>query len=59
MPSSTKVHAALAAALGDARVVAPKLKKIVVDYPKAASATELRAACEARGIELKAGGGSS
>ena len=45
-------YAALAAALGDARV-APKLKRIVVDYPKAASATELRAACEARGIKLE------
>ena len=45
-------YAALAAALGDARV-APKLQRIYVDYPKAASATELRAACEARGIELK------
>ena len=47
-----KGYAALAAALGDARV-APKLKTIYVDYPKAASATELRAACEARGIELE------
>ena len=46
-----KGYAALAAALGDARV-APKLRKIVVDYPKAASATELRAACEARGIKV-------
>ena len=42
-------YAALAAALRDARA-APKLRTIRVDYPKAASATELRAACEARGL---------
>ena len=46
-------YAALAAALRDARA-APKLREIAVDYPKAASATELRAACEARGIRLLA-----
>ena len=46
-------YAALAAALRDARA-APKLQIVVVDYPKAASATELRAACEARGIRLLA-----
>ena len=44
-------YAALAAALRDARA-APKLRFIDVDYPKGPSATELRAACEARGIRL-------
>ena len=44
-------YAALAAALRDARA-APKLREIKVAYPEAPSATELRAACEARGITL-------
>ena len=44
-------YAALAAALRDARA-APRLEMIWVDYPEAPSATELRAACEARGITL-------
>ena len=44
-------YAALAATLRDTRA-APKLRRIFVDYPKAASAMELRAACEARGIWL-------
>ena len=44
-------YAALAAALRDARA-APKLRWILVDYPEAPSATELRAACEARGITV-------
>ena len=45
-------YAALAAALRDARA-APRLREIWVDYPKGPSATELRAACEARGIALR------
>ena len=45
-------YAALAAALRDARA-APKLRKILVDYPKGPSATELRAACGARGIVVR------
>ena len=47
-------YAALAAALRDARA-APKLRAISVDYPTAPSATELRAAWEARGVERTQG----
>ena len=44
-------YAALAAALRDARA-APKLREILVGYPDGPYATELRAACKARGITL-------
>ena len=30
----------------------PQLKEVLIDYPKAVIATELRAACEARGVEV-------